>query len=277
MINQFTTVAKTSSGIAYLSEDRKTLAVCFSTLADTKGAAELMKSAREVVILNQVQVFVTDAQGAEGASFDAIWRVEECLSNLRRAESIREWRHVPSDSVVLQTALRRMVRQVQAQGLFCGVYASLDAALAARDGCLIEGQDGMLNSPTGVVAHTGRYILAELRDTVPDSLLDVHMDVLSYALQGSATQRVVLRLLPGTRVSRAGLLNNLGRVLNIGSNPLLMVVDEAGVLEGTALPAVEGGICHVCRTLAEADASMTAITLDRFRLGAAREAMATGR
>lgn len=268
MIDQFTPVAKTASGGAYLSADRKTLVVRFSTLADTKGAADLMRMSRQAVLLNKVQVFVTDAQEAEGASFDAIWRVEACLSNLRHAESIREWRHVPSDSAVLHIALRRMVRQVQAQGLFCGVYPSLGAALVAQGGCLIEGQSGMLHSPTGVVADTGRYLLAEFGGEVPANMLDVHLDVLAYALQGNVTPRVVLRLLVGARIPKAGLLTGLRRILNIGSNPIVAVVDEARLLKNVTLPESDGGMCYLSQDMAAAEAMLPELGLDKFRLGA---------
>lgn len=265
MLNQYTTVARTTSGSAHLSPDHKTLAVRFTTLADTRGAAELMREARAVVAERQVQVFVTDAQNAEAASFDAIWSVETCLSNLRHAGSIREWRHVPSGSPALHTALRRMVRQAQAQGLFCGVYASLDAALSAEDGCLIEGQSGVLNSPTGVVLGTGQYILAELAGDVPANMLDIHVDVLAYALQGSVVPRVVLRLLPDARLSGPSLLAGIRRILNIGSNPIVAIVDEAGILQHDDLPDTGNGVCCACQSVDEAAALLPELGLDRFR------------
>lgn len=272
MLSQYTTVAQTTSGSAHLSPDRKTLAVCFTTLADTRGAADLMRGARAAVAEHQVQVFVTDAQNAEAASFDAIWSVETCLSNLRHAGSIREWRHVPSGSPALHTALRRMVRQAQAQGLFCGVYASLDAALGAEGGCLIEGQSGMLNSPTGVVMGTGQYILAELTAEVPANMLDIHIDVLAYALQGSAAPRVILRLLPGVRLSGPSLLAGIRRILNIGSNPIVAIVDEAGILQHEALPDTGSGVCCACQSVDEAAALLPELGLDRFRTAPARAA-----
>lgn len=264
-LSLYETVASTGGGVAYLSPDNETLVVRHSDLGNAKGTRELMAESAGVLDRARVQTLVTDASTAERATFDAMWHLEEAIWRLGTLESLKEWRFVPSSSPALQIALRRLLRLAQSQSVFCSVYLSFPLAMSEQNGCLIDSQTRLLNSPTGVVVRTGQYVLAELRGKVPDVLLDVHMDALSYALQDGSPQRLILRLFPGLQVDTSRITSHLSKILGLGGQVCLVVADEAHLFRDECACTGDSGICHLTRDMATAEASLALISLDRFR------------
>jgi hypothetical protein len=262
-------LASSDCGATLVSPERGAVVIRFMTLADTYGVGMLAKAALTAAAKYHPTLFVSDASGVEGASFDAMWQMEEALIAAPRcAGSLREWRHVPSGSIVLQTALRRLLRQAQAAGLSCGIYPDLQQALSGSGGWLMGDDNEFLSSPTGFVARAGDHVLAELRNTVSDIMLYFHIDAVTLALQGYRAQRVILRLVPGLHVSVTSLVAQISRVLNLGACPCVVVADEAGLFRDNPLPDMHNGVLHVARNMNEAKDCLAAISLDRFRLGA---------